>query len=71
MAEPSAVLLVRLRPGFVGLTRRVVHIVPVPRDDSMPKRLTTFCGQLIEPGQADLLDGPTGTPCTTCLLKAP
>jgi hypothetical protein len=71
MAEPPTILLVRFRPGVVGLTRRVVHIVPVPSDNSMLERLTAYCGQVIERGQAELIGGPTGTPCAMCLLRAP
>jgi hypothetical protein len=45
---------VRFRAGVVGLTRRVVHIVPVPADNEVPDRLTAYCGQPFERGQAEL-----------------
>lgn len=71
VAEPPAVLLVRFRPGVVGLTRRVLHVVPVPISGSLPEQLTAYCGQVIERGLAELVDGPAGTPCNLCLLRAP
>ena len=71
VTEPAPIMLVGLRPGLAVLTRRVVHVVPVPSTDSIPERLTAFCGLVIERGQADLLDGVTGAPCTMCTLQAP
>jgi hypothetical protein len=71
MVEPPPVLLVRYRPGVVGLTRRVVHVVPLPAGAPASHRLTAYCGAVIEPGQVELMDRPAGAPCTLCLLQAP
>lgn len=64
-------VLVRLRPGVVGETRRVCHVVPVQLGGSVPEFLTAYCGLRIEAGTADLLDGPTGMPCVPCLVRMP
>jgi hypothetical protein len=32
--------------------------------------LTAYCGAIIEPGTAELLDGLTGMPCELCFLSA-
>jgi hypothetical protein len=68
MAE-SSILLVRYRRGLVGESKRVVHIVPVP-DSTDITRLTAYCGQLFNPGEAELV-GEQGMPCVTCLATAP
>lgn len=58
-------MIVRLRRGIVGETRRVCHLVPASLPD--PAELTALCGEVIQPGQADLLDGLRGMPCDQCL----
>lgn len=63
--------LVRLRAGLVRESRRVVHTVPVLDTDAIPATLIAYCGAIIEPGTAELLDGPTGMPCLGCLLATP
>jgi hypothetical protein len=70
-SQPPVVMWVRFRPGIVGLTRRMVHVVPVPAGDVVPQRLTAYCGQPFEPGQAELLTEAAGAPCTMCLLLWP
>lgn len=64
------ILLVRLRRGLVRESRRTIHIVPVP-DDEAPTHLTAHCGLAIHPGQAELIDQPSGMPCEHCLARAP
>jgi hypothetical protein len=66
-----AVLLVRFRPGLVGLTRRAVPVVPVPAAGSVPERLTAYCGLVFERGQAEAVEVAAGMPCELCLLRAP
>ncbi|TWE29311.1 hypothetical protein [Prauserella muralis] len=51
----------------MGETRRVCHVVPVPPGDTVPERLTAYCGQRFRPGQAELLTHITGMPCEACL----
>lgn len=59
--------------GVVGLTRRLVHMVPVPvpEDDVVPQRLTAYCGQPFEQGLAELLTEPVGAPCTKTASSDP
>lgn len=66
----GGVVLIRLKPGIVGESRRVVHAVAPLHGDELPDVLTTHCGERIEPGTADLLDRPTGAPCPACVLAA-
>jgi hypothetical protein len=63
-------LLVRLRRGMIGESRRVVHLVPVPTD-RVPAALTAYCGEEIVPGTAEVLSCFTGVPCSPCLAAAP
>jgi hypothetical protein len=70
-SESVPVLLVRLLPGLVGETRRVVHVVPVPAAHVMPDVLTAYCGLQIKPNEAERLDRPTGMPCEPCALNTP
>lgn len=79
------ILLVRLRPGLVGESRRVVHIVPEtegkthrvvhvvpePEATTTPESLRAYCGGEFRPGELELLDGITGMPCERCLLHMP
>ncbi|WP_230425175.1 hypothetical protein [Prauserella cavernicola] len=60
-------MVVRLRRGVVGETRRVCHLVPVPDVSETPTEITALCGERILPGQAELLSGFRGMPCETCL----
>ncbi|MEU6646005.1 hypothetical protein ABZ863_26120 [Saccharomonospora sp. NPDC046836] len=67
--EPGdAVMVVRLRQGTVGETRRVCHVVRVP--DTAPGELVALCGERIGPGQAELLTAITGMPCEVCLMMS-
>ncbi|MFD2400082.1 hypothetical protein ACFSZT_16295 [Prauserella oleivorans] len=59
-------MVVRLRRGLVGESRRVCHVVPVP-SEPVPDELVAYCGARILPGQADLLSHLTGMPCDSCL----
>lgn len=70
---------VRFRKGIVGETRRVVHLVPLPRDyfggedlavTASVTALAALCGQLFRPGEAEQLNEPRGMPCGQCLTEA-
>ena len=61
----------RALPGVVGETRRVVHVFPVPEQDSVPDQLTAFCSESFGPGELELLDSPAGMPCESCLQRTP
>ncbi|ASR37155.1 hypothetical protein BAY61_21590 [Prauserella marina] len=68
MAEPGeTVMVVRMRRGTVGETRRVCHVVPVPGSGPIPETLTAYCGERIPQGKAELLRTLCGMPCDACL----
>ena len=70
MAGDSAVLLVRLRAGVVGETRRSVHVVPfsgIEKDGVM----VAYCGLPIVPMFAECLETLRGMPCELCVARAP
>jgi hypothetical protein len=67
----EALALVRLRRGVVGESRRVCHLIPVPSDQQVPEYLTALCGELVFPGEAEVLDRICGMPCQSCLLRSP
>ena len=65
------VLLVRFRAGVVRESQRVVHLVDLPTEGTMPQTLTARCGQSFTPGQAERMAGITGMPCLNCLTSRP
>jgi hypothetical protein len=69
--EVPAVMLVRLLPGMIGETGRLVHIVPLPAAGPPAGWLTAYCGARFRPGTTELLSGPGGMPCFHCLTEAP
>ncbi|QFU89360.1 hypothetical protein [Amycolatopsis sp. YIM 10] len=62
-------MIVRLRRGIVGETRRVCHLVPAT-SPGVPAELSALCGEVIQSGQADLLPGLRGMPCDRCLAQS-
>ena len=69
---------VRFRSGVVGESRRTVHLALLPAGVSdtaglaeSPGVLNALCGQIFDPGQAELLTSFGGMPCIDCLLQAP
>jgi hypothetical protein len=74
--EIPPILLVRLKSrgpngGRVGECRRACHLVPVPRSGQTPDVLRAYCGRMIAPGTADLLDRISGMPCEACVARSP
>lgn len=69
MTGDSAVLLVRLRAGVVGESRRSVHVVPFPLRERGDV-LVAYCGLPIVPVLAEYLDEVRGMPCELCLARA-
>lgn len=65
------IVLVRVRFGLIGETKRVVHVVPVPDPSAAPDELIAYCGERFLPGTLELHSGPTGMPCVRCLRYAP
>lgn len=70
-ADEPTIILVRMKPGLVGETKRVVHLVRLPESGTVPEELTAYCGERFEPGTIDFLPEPTGMPCVRCLIAAP
>lgn len=70
-ADDPPIILVRLKPGLTGETKRVVHLVRVPDSGNVPEELTAYCGERFEPGTIEFLPAPTGMPCVRCLITAP
>jgi len=68
--DSVAVLLVRLRAGVVGETRRSVHVVPY---SSLGRGgvMVAYCGLPIVPIFAEFLDGFQGMPCELCVANSP
>ncbi|MGH3692412.1 MAG: hypothetical protein ACRDRX_00125 [Pseudonocardiaceae bacterium] len=63
------VILVRYRPGVVGETARIVHLVPVHPGAQTGAAGVALCGTLLRP---ELVETPTpghGMPCSQCLLS--
>jgi hypothetical protein len=67
----ARLIIARPLPGTVGETRRVVHVFPVPPEETAPERLTAYCGEVFGPGELELLDRPVGMPCVSCLRRSP
>lgn len=68
--EPPLIILVRVKRGLTGETKRVVHIVRLPDNGTVPDELTAYCGATFAPGTIDFLPEPTGMPCVPCLVKS-
>jgi hypothetical protein len=66
----AGLVLVRLRRGMVGETRRKCHLVLVRETNSIPDSLTALCGERICAGQAELLPEPAGMPCEWCVIRS-
>jgi hypothetical protein len=70
-AEPTEVMaVVRLRRGVTGECKRVSHLVPIPDYGPIPSQLEAVCGELILPGDAEVLDRISGMPCEACLARS-
>lgn len=65
------VMLVRVLPGLIGESQRVVHVVPAAAGLASPQTLKAYCGMFLDAGQVELLERITGMPCDQCVLKAP
>ncbi|TVT59361.1 hypothetical protein FNH05_05370 [Amycolatopsis rhizosphaerae] len=70
-AEPTEVVaVVRFRRGVVGERKRVCHIVPIPDFGPIPEHLVALCGELLVPGDVEVLDRIGGMPCEACLTRS-
>lgn len=77
-AEIAGIVFARLRRGVklpggrvVGETDREVHLISVPAGADRPAVLVAYCGLVIRPGQADLVDTLSGMPCPLCMVRSP
>lgn len=71
-SRTPAVMIVRARRGVVRESQRLCHIVPVPAPGTAAvQALTAYCGELIHPGESELMGAPAGMPCLACLTRAP
>jgi hypothetical protein len=63
------VLIVRACKGLVRETERVSHVVVLGPGDAtrVPQALRAHCGVVFAPGEAELMPGIGGMPCTVCL----
>lgn len=57
-------LFVRPLPGLVGERDRMVHVVPLSTDDSVPAALAAYCGLRFAPRTTEALPGPRGMPAS-------
>jgi hypothetical protein len=64
------VAVVRLRRGVASERKRVSHLVPIPDYGPIPAELVAMCGELIVPGDAEVLERIGGMPCEACLARS-
>jgi hypothetical protein len=65
-------LIVRYRPGVVGESLRVTHLVEIPAPaPANITALTTLCGKTLALEDIETLDAVGGRPCTPCLARSP
>lgn len=67
--DPPPILLVRLKPGVVGESRRQVHVVPI--SSATADTFVAYCGLRLAREDADTLAEPVGMPCYLCLALSP
>jgi hypothetical protein len=67
----EALMVMRLRRGVVGESRRVSHVVPVPGAGAWPDELTALCGTRMDRRQSEVLTAATGMPCERCVSQLP
>lgn len=68
--EPIS-LVVRYRPGVVGETRRVAHVVPMRPGEWHGYTLTAWCGTALDIPDLEFISVKEGMPCVECLRRAP
>lgn len=61
----------RLRPGLVGESRRVSHLVELDAADRPSAHVTSLCGTTFVSGELELMDQWAGMPCLACTLLIP
>lgn len=75
LASPATpgqlVVFARYKPGLVGESRRISHVLTVPTSPPLPSPLTALCGQTFPPNVLELLPAWAGMPCLRCTLNMP
>ena len=67
---PPTVQLVRVLPGLIGESRRVVHAVRTD-GQALSGVLAAVCGEQFVAVEVERLDEITGMPCEVCLALGP
>ncbi len=71
VAAARPIMLVRYRPGVVGETARVVHVVALPTDEQADEQagaVGTLCGAALMLDDIETVTPGQGMPCTACLV---
>ncbi|WP_232376173.1 hypothetical protein [Amycolatopsis aidingensis] len=70
-AEPGEILaVVRPRPGVVGESKRVCHVVPIPESGRSAGPLAALCGEPVVPAEVEVLPQLSGMPCELCVANS-
>jgi hypothetical protein len=69
------IALVRVRPGYVGETKRVTHAALIGHVGTFAEWMSTLmietvCGDELRKGTFDVLAAVSGMPCEACLAAA-
>jgi hypothetical protein len=69
VARARPVVLLRHRPGVVGETSRMVHVVPLPLVGEAGVAGIALCGALLCPDEVETVHPGHGVPCSLCLIS--
>jgi hypothetical protein len=69
VARAQPVVLLRHRPGVVGETSRMVHVVPLPLVGEAGVAGVALCGALLCPDEVETVRPGHGVPCSLCLIS--
>jgi hypothetical protein len=61
------VVLIRVRPGLTGESQRVVHLAPLPVEET--GILTALCGMVLRRPSCEVVTPGQGAPCDGCLAS--
>ncbi|MGH3889223.1 MAG: hypothetical protein ACRDSZ_22140 [Pseudonocardiaceae bacterium] len=67
VAAARPIMLVRYRPGVVGETARVVHVVALPTDEQAGV-VGAWCGAALMARDIETVTPGEGMPCTVCVV---
>lgn len=69
VARARPVALLRYRPGVVGESSRMVHVVPLPLVGEAGVAGVALCGALLCPDEVETVRPGHGMPCSLCLIS--